>query len=138
MNTHSIDGSDKLLESELSSLECYTEYQLEAPLNSFNDHKLNNHLYVIYSTKRRETVQLMRQSVEFYVCQHRTKMNERVKDYLETKKTVTIWMAIGCKARSSWRHNDDLCLKLNESPANLYPSMRWESMEHSSHNFHAS
>ena len=77
--------SDKLLESELSSLECYTEYQLEASLNSFNDHKLNNHLYIIYSTKRRETVKFMRQLVGFYVCQHRTKMTERVKDYLETK-----------------------------------------------------
>ena len=44
--------NDKLLESELSSLICYNEYQLESTLNDFNDSKLNNHLYSIFSTKK--------------------------------------------------------------------------------------
>ena len=46
--------SDKLIENELNSLECYSDYQLEAPLDSFNDQNLNNHLYIIYSTKNRK------------------------------------------------------------------------------------
>ena len=37
--------NDKFLDSELSSLICYNEYQLESPLNNFNDSKLNDHLY---------------------------------------------------------------------------------------------
>ena len=39
---------DRLLENELSSLECYDEYQLEKPLNSFEDRVLNDHLYRVY------------------------------------------------------------------------------------------
>ena len=68
--------SNKLIENELNSLECYSDYQLEALLNSFNDQKLNNHLYVIYSTQKQETIMLMRQWVCFFVHQHRTKMTE--------------------------------------------------------------
>ena len=44
--------NDKLLESDLGTLICYNEYQLESPLNNFNDSKLNDHLYSIFSTKR--------------------------------------------------------------------------------------
>ena len=39
--------SYKLMGNELNSLECYSDYQPEALMNSFNDQKLNNHLYVI-------------------------------------------------------------------------------------------
>ena len=62
--------SDKLLETELNTLICYRDYQLKAPLNSFNNHKLNDHLYVIFGTKQRETVEFMRQWVGFFVHQH--------------------------------------------------------------------
>ena len=44
--------NDKLIESDLGSLICYNEYQLESSLNNFNDSKLNDHLYSILSTKR--------------------------------------------------------------------------------------
>ena len=57
--------SDKLMENELNSLECYLDYQLKAPLNSFNDQKLNKHLYAIYGTKKQETIIFMRQLVWF-------------------------------------------------------------------------
>ena len=86
--------SDKLMENELNSLECYLDCQLGAQLNSFNDQTLNNHLYVIYGTKKQETIIFMRQWVCFFVHQHRTKMTERVKDYLETKKlTLDGWLS---------------------------------------------
>ena len=36
----------------------------------------------------------MRQWVAFFVCQHRTKITERVKDYLDTKKlTLDGWLS---------------------------------------------
>ena len=39
---------DRLLESDLNSLNCSTEYQLEHSLNSFKDQELNDHLYRIF------------------------------------------------------------------------------------------
>ena len=42
---------DRLTESELSRLECHEKYHLEHSLNSFNDAKLNDHLYWIYYAK---------------------------------------------------------------------------------------
>ena len=50
---------DRLLEKKLSSLECYNEYQLEKPLNSFEDRVLNDHLYRVYYSKKTETTLLM-------------------------------------------------------------------------------
>ena len=47
--------NDKLLESNLKSLNCFTEFQLEWLLNSFKDQELNNHLYrIFYSKKNRK------------------------------------------------------------------------------------
>ena len=86
--------SDKLLETELNTLICYKDYQLKAPLTSFNNHKLNDHLYIVFSTKQRETIEFMRQWVGFFVHQHQTKMTERVKDYLKTKiLTLDKWFS---------------------------------------------
>ena len=39
---------DRLPETELNMLVCYQDFQLEAPLNSFSDSTLNDHLYTIY------------------------------------------------------------------------------------------
>ena len=50
---------DRLLEKELSSLECYNEYQREKPLNSFEDRALNDHLYRVYYSKKTKTTLLM-------------------------------------------------------------------------------
>ena len=38
---------DRLHETELNTLVCYQDFQLEAPLNSFSDSNLNDHLYTI-------------------------------------------------------------------------------------------
>ena len=90
----------KLLEVELSSLVCYDEFQLESPLNSFNDSKLNDHLYSIVSTKRRETVKFMCLWVGFFVRQYQTKITKCVQNYLDSKKlTMDEWLAVvkeGC------------------------------------------
>ena len=36
---------DRLSESDLNSLVCHEKFHLECSLNSFNDAKLNDHLY---------------------------------------------------------------------------------------------
>ena len=40
--------SDRLLESELRTLDCYNQYEVAALLNNFLDHTLNGHLYLIF------------------------------------------------------------------------------------------
>ena len=70
--------SDRLLESEIQMLVCANEYELEAPLNHFNDNKLNDHLYYIFSKFRGKPATFMRTWVCFFVHQHRTKITARV------------------------------------------------------------
>ena len=48
-----------VLEMELSSLECYKDYELEAPLNQFSDRILKDYLYMIFWKKQLETPALM-------------------------------------------------------------------------------
>ena len=43
---------DRLLESEVQSLNCFAEYQVEWTLNSFNDQELTDHLYRIFYSKK--------------------------------------------------------------------------------------
>ena len=45
--------SDRVTETELDTLPCFHEYELEYKLNSLNDSCLNDHLYVAFSTKRK-------------------------------------------------------------------------------------
>ena len=48
---------DRLLESDVKSLNCFTEYQVEQSLNSFKDQELNDHLYrIFYSKKKQKTL----------------------------------------------------------------------------------
>ena len=78
--------TDRILESELHTLDCYGEYQLESPLNSFSDEKLNNHLYVIdnqHKCNRQETVHFMCKWLRFFVQQYKTRVLEKVQPYLE-------------------------------------------------------
>ena len=70
--------TDRLLESELNSLECYSAFQLEAPLNSFNNITLNDHLYKIYRKKQLVSVQTMRKHVGFFVRCYKTLLEPRV------------------------------------------------------------
>ena len=43
---------DRLLESDVKRLNCFTEYQVERSLNSFKDQEINDHLYRIFSSKK--------------------------------------------------------------------------------------
>ena len=43
---------DRLMENNTDKLICSDEYQLERSLNSFNDRKLNDHLYHIFYSKK--------------------------------------------------------------------------------------
>ena len=43
---------DKLLESDISKLNCSEEFQLDRTLNSFNDSELNDHIYHIFYSKK--------------------------------------------------------------------------------------
>ena len=78
---------EKLLKSEIEQqLPCFSEYEPECKLNSLMDSHLNDHLYGVYSTKCSETVSFMRTWTGFFVRQYRTKISQRVKPYLDSKK----------------------------------------------------
>ena len=78
---------EKLLESDIEQqLPCFSEYEPECKLNSLTDSHLNDHLYGVYSTKRSEMVSFMRTWTGFFVRQYRTKISQRVKPYLDSKK----------------------------------------------------
>ena len=78
--------SDRVTETELDTLLCFLEYELEYKLNSLNDSHLNDHLYIVFSTKRKENVSFMRTWTGFFVRQHRTKLSQKVQPYLNSKK----------------------------------------------------
>ena len=79
----SFSDTDRLLETELNSLECYDTFQLEAPLNSFSDTTLNDHLYKICHKKQLVSVETMRKLVSFFVEQYKTLLEPRAHAYLD-------------------------------------------------------
>ena len=84
---------DRLLETDLHRLECYKKYQLEWPLNSFNDSELNDHLYRIYYSNNMETTLLMRRWISFFVKQYPEQIATKVKSYLDSKNlTFEDWL----------------------------------------------
>ena len=78
--------SDRVTETELDTLPCFHEYEPEYKLDSLNDNRLNDHLYAVFSTKRKGTVSFMGTWMGFFVRQHRTKLSQRVQPYLNSKK----------------------------------------------------
>ena len=62
--------SDRILERDLHTLECYKNHVIEAPLNSFSDWSLNDHLYSVFKRKNLETPKVMRKLVTFFVKQY--------------------------------------------------------------------
>ena len=69
---------DRLSESELKDLVCYEKYYLECNLNSFNDVKLNDHLYRIYYPKCMDT-QVLRRYLAYYVKLYPRQITQKVK-----------------------------------------------------------
>ena len=51
--------TERVLESDLHELECYNNYEIEAPLNHFSDSMLNDHLYSMYKKGKLESPDLM-------------------------------------------------------------------------------
>ena len=83
---------DRLLETDLQSLECYKMYQIEWPLNSFNDGELNGHLYRIYYSNKTDITILMRRWISYFVKQYPEQIATKVKTYLDSKKlTLEDW-----------------------------------------------
>ena len=82
-----ISECERLSKSELEQqLPCFSEYEPECKLNSLTDSNLNDHLYGVYSSKCTETVSFMRTWTGFFIRQYRTKISQRVKPYLDSKK----------------------------------------------------
>ena len=97
---------DRLLKKELSSLECYNEYQVE-PLNSFEDRVFNDHLYRVYYSKKTETTLLMQRWISYFVRQHRKQITIKVRGYLDLKKlSLDNWL---CCVKEG-RRGDILCI----------------------------
>ena len=78
--------TERTTETELDTSQRFSEYKLECKLNSLNDDCLNNHLYVVFSTKRNETISFMRTWTGFFVRQYRMKISQKVQPYLDSKK----------------------------------------------------
>ena len=93
--------SDRVTETELDTLSCFHEYEPEYKLNSLNDSCINDHLYVVFSMKRKETVSFIRTWTGFFVRQHRTKLSQKVQPYLNSKKlSLDEWLMLvkhGCR-----------------------------------------
>ena len=85
--------SDRLSETELYKLECYSCYHVECSLNSLNDKTLNDYLDNIFYSKKPETAMLMRRWISYYVRQHKTQVQAKVVSYLDSKKlTLDEWL----------------------------------------------
>ena len=99
--------SDRLPETELNTLVCYQDFQLEAPVNSFSDTTLSDHLYTIYSRKQLDSVSTMRKLVSFFVRCYKPQLEPRVKEYLDSKKlTLDQWL----ESVKNNHHGDILCI----------------------------
>ena len=100
---------DRLLESDVQSLNCFAEYQAEWSLNSFNDQELNDHLYRIFYSKKTKNITLMRRWITYFVKQYPIQISLRAKAYLDLKR-----LSLGEWLRCVWegRRGDILCVYL--------------------------
>ena len=58
---------DRMLETDLPSLVCYNDFEMEGTLNQFTDGRLNDHLYMIFCKRNLKTPQLICKLVMFFV-----------------------------------------------------------------------
>ena len=63
--------TERVPESDLHELECYNNYEIEAPLNHFSDSMLNDHLYTMYKKGKLESPDLMRKLLCFFSKKYR-------------------------------------------------------------------
>ena len=99
---------DRLLESDVQSLNCFAEYHVEQSLNSFNDQELNDHLYRIFYSKKTENITLMR-LITYFVKQYPIQISNRAKAYLDLKRlSLDEWL----RCVREGRRGDILCVYL--------------------------
>ena len=85
--------ADRVPEKDLHELECYGNYELEAPLNHFSDNMLNDHLYTMYKKRKLETPELMQKLLCFFSKRYRRTLEPKVNEYLRSKKlSMDDWM----------------------------------------------
>ena len=100
---------DRLSEKDISQLICADEFQLERPLNSFNDRELNDHLYHLFYCKKTENILLMRRWISYYVRQYPKQITAIVQPYLNVKKlTLEDWL----RCVKDGRRGDIMCVLL--------------------------
>ena len=100
---------DRLLESDVQSLNCFAEYHVEWSLNSFNDQELNDHLYRIFYSKKTENITLMRRWIMYFVKQYPIQISHRAKAYLDSKRlSLDEWL----RCVREGRRGDILCVYL--------------------------
>ena len=101
--------TDRVPEADLHELECYNNYEIEAPLNHFSDSMLNNHLYTMYKKGKLESPDLMRKLLCFFSKKYRSSIEPRVNEYLQSKKlTFDNWMS----SVKNHRRGDIVCVYL--------------------------
>ena len=100
---------DRLLESDVQSLNCSAEYQVERSLNSFSDQELNDHLYRIFYSKKTENITLMRRWITYFVKQYPIQISHIAKAYLDLKRlSLDEWL----RCVREGRRGDILCVYL--------------------------
>ena len=98
---------DRIMESNLPSLVCYQNYQIEGTMNQFTDNILNDHLCMIFCKKNLKTPQLIHKLVTFLVQYYKKLLSKKAEDYLNSKKlTIDEWLN---SVRNN-RRGDILCL----------------------------
>ena len=101
--------TDRVPEMDLHGLECYGNYEKEAPLNNFSDSMLNDHLYTKYKKGKLETLNLMRKLLCFFSKKYCSLIERKVNEYLQSKKlTFDDWMT----AVKNHRRGDIVCIYL--------------------------
>ena len=64
--------TERVPEADLHELECYNNYEIEAPLNHFSDSMLNDHLYTMYKKGKLKSPKLMQKLLCFFSKKYRS------------------------------------------------------------------
>ena len=101
--------TERVSETDLYELECYNNYEIEAPLNHFSDSMLNDHLYTMYKKGKLKSPKLMQKLLCFFSKKYRSLIEQKVNEYLQSKKlTFDDWIA----AVKNHRCGDIMCVYL--------------------------
>ena len=95
---------DRLSEKDISQLICAHEFQLERPLNSFNDRELNDHLYHLFYCKKNRKY-ITNEAMDLLLCKTIPKTNHCNSSALsKLKEADARRLASMCKGWKTWRY----------------------------------